>query len=195
MRVCDGTPETSLLAVAHSVNYNSAILLDQRRENMLRNIPVIACLALTFLTLACSNTSAPPPDTSAADLQAVKDVETAWVKDAATKDPDRWASYFTEDGSGLYPGTATLNGKAAIRAAMAPLMADPNFSTTFISTRAVASKGGDMVYSQGTYVMTMTDPKTKQTVTDKGKYLTVYMKQPDGSWKAVADTFNSDSHM
>jgi len=25
--------------------------------------------------------------------------------------------------------------------------------------------------------------------------LTVYMKQPDGSWKAVADAFNSDSHM
>jgi len=43
--------------------------------------------------------------------------------------------------------------------------------------------------------MTVTDPKTKQPITDKGKYLTVYMKQPDGSWKAVADTFNSDSHM
>jgi len=27
---------------------------------------------------------------------------------------------------------------------------------------------------------------------DKGKYVTVYRKQPDGKWKVVADIFNSD---
>jgi uncharacterized protein (TIGR02246 family) len=162
---------------------------------MLRDISLIACLALTLLSAGCSNTSTPPPDTRATDLQAVKDVETAWVKDIASKDPDKWVSYFTEDGSGLYPGSAILNGKPAIRAAVAPMMADPNFSLTFQSTRAMASKGGDMVYSQGTYLLTMTDPRTKASRTDKGKYLTVFVKQPDGSWKVVADTFNSDSPM
>lgn len=162
---------------------------------MIRNLSLGLCLVLAVSALGCSTTPAPVPDTRAADLQAVKDVETAWVKDVATKDPDKWASYFTDDGSGLYPGGPTLNGKAAVKAAMTPVMADPNFSLTFQSTRSVASKGGDMVYSQGTYVMTMTDPKTKKPMTDKGKYLTVYMKQPDGSWKAIADTFNSDSPM
>ena len=162
---------------------------------MLRNTWLIALLAFALLTSGCSNALTPPPDTRTADLQAVKDVETAWNKDVATKDPDKWASYFTEDGSGLYPGGPTLNGKAAIRAAMAPFMADPNFSLSFQSTRAMASKSGDMVYSQGTYTMTITDPKTKKPMTDKGKYLTVYLKQADGSWKAVADTFNSDSPM
>ena len=78
---------------------------------------------------------------------------------------------------------------------MASYLADPNFSLSLQSTRAMASKGGDMVYSQGTYTMTMTNPKTKKPMTDKGKYLTVYSKQADGSWKAVADTFNSDSPM
>jgi uncharacterized protein (TIGR02246 family) len=162
---------------------------------MLRNTSLIVCLALAVLTVGCANAPAPPPDTRAADAQAVKDVETAWVKDAATKDADKWASYFTDDGSGPYPGARTLNGKAAIKAAMAPMLADPNFSLTFQSTRTMASKGGDMVYSQGTYTMTMTDPKTKNLMTDKGKYLTVYSKQADGSWKAIADTFNSDSPM
>lgn len=163
----------------------------------MRNIWVVACMGLVLFAGACSNNvaPAPAPDTRATDVQAVRDVETAWSKDAASKDPDKWAGYFTEDGTGLYPGGPTLNGKAAIRAAMAPLMADPNFSLSFQSAQAVASKGGDMVYSQGTYTMTMTDPKTKKPATDKGKYLTVYMKQGDGSWKAVTDTFNSDSHM
>ncbi len=162
---------------------------------MLRKFALFVCLLLAVVTLGCSTAPAPIADTRAADLQAVKDVETAWVKDVATKDPDKWASYFTDDGSGLYPGGPTLNVKAAVKAAMTPIMADPNFTLVFQSTRSVASKGGDMVYSQGTYVMTLTDPKTKKPMTDKGKYLTVYMKQPDGSWKASADTFNSDSAM
>ena len=162
---------------------------------MLRNISLIGCLALAALTAGCSNAPASPPDTRAADVQAVKDVEAAWLKDVSTKDADKWASYFAEDGCGLYPGAGTLNGKAAIKAAMKPYFADPNFSLSFQSTRAMASKGGDMVYSQGTYTMTMTDPKTKKPMTDKGKFLTVYTKQADGSWKAVADTFNSDSPM
>jgi uncharacterized protein (TIGR02246 family) len=157
------------------------------------NPSLILCFALAVLAVGCSNAPAPAPDTRAADVQAVKDIETAWVKDAGTKDADKWASYFADDGSGLYPGAATLNGKTAIKEAMAPMFADPNFSLTFQSTRMMASKGGDMVYSQGTYSMTMTNPKTKKPMTDKGKYLTVYTKQPDGSWKAIADTFNSDS--
>lgn len=114
-------------------------------------------------------------------------------KDAAAKDADKWATYFAEDASGLFPGDGMLNGKAAIKGAMATYLADPNFSVTLQSTRAIASKGGDMAYSQGTYTMTVTNPKTKKPVTDKGKYLTVYTKQPDGSWKIVADTFNSDT--
>jgi ketosteroid isomerase-like protein len=31
--------------------------------------------------------------------------------------------------------------------------------------------------------------------TDKGKYVTIWRKQPDGSWKVVEDMFNSDIPM
>ena len=165
---------------------------------MLRNYFRVGCLALAALGAGCSNapvTPSTPADTRAADVQAIKDLETAWLKDLSTKDADKFAGYYADDASGLYPGAATLNGKAAIKAGIAPYLADPNFAYTFQSTRVVASRGGDMVYSEGTYSWTMTNPKTKKPVTDKGKYLTVYMKQSDGSWKAVADTFNSDSPM
>jgi uncharacterized protein (TIGR02246 family) len=163
---------------------------------MLRNGCLIGSLALAALTLGCASAPPPPaPDTRDADMRAVKDLEAAWLKDTATKDPEKWAAYFADDGSALYPGMATLSGKQAIKAAMAPLMADPNFSLTFESSRMEASKGGDMVYSQGTYTSSMTNPKTKKPVTEKGKYLTVFRKQADGSWKVVADTFNSDSGM
>ena len=164
---------------------------------MLRNTSLVVCLALAAVAASCSSTPAPTPviDSRAVDVQAVKDVEAAWLKDMAAKDADKFASYFAEDGSGLYPGAPVVNGKAAIKEMIAKFLADPNASWTAQDTRVVASKGGDMVYAQGTYSMTMTNPKTKKPMTDKGKYLTVFTKQADGSWKVAADTFNSDSPM
>ena len=35
--------------------------------------------------------------------------------------------------------------------------------------------------------MTYTDSKTKKVVNGQGTYVTVFKKQADGSWKAVAD--------
>jgi len=137
-------------------------------------------------------TNAAVTDTRNADVKAVKDVETAWVKDAATKDPDKFASYYADDASLLLPNAPVITGKEKIKAAAASMFADPNFALSFQSTRVEASKGGDLVYSVGTYSMTMSDPKDKKPTTDRGKYLTVFRKQSDGSWKAIADMINSD---
>jgi uncharacterized protein (TIGR02246 family) len=160
---------------------------------MLRNGYMIACAGLFALTAACTNTTnTAAPDTRDADIKAVKDVEVAWAKDAATKDPEKFAGYYTDNASVLLPNTPIITGKDGIKAALKPLLADPNFALSFQSTSADASKGGDLVYTVGTYSMTETDPKSKKPVTDKGKYMTVYKKQADGSWKAVADMLNSD---
>jgi uncharacterized protein (TIGR02246 family) len=156
---------------------------------MLRYRSLFACIGLFALTAACTTTV---PDRREADIKAVKGVEAAWVNDIATKDVDKFASYFSEDASFLLPNAPMINGRDDIKAALKPMLADPNFALTFHSTRAEASKGGDFVYTVGTYSMTMSRPKDKTAVTDKGKYLTVFKKQSDGSWKAVADMINSD---
>jgi uncharacterized protein (TIGR02246 family) len=164
----------------------------------MRNAYWVACLTVAVVLLtACSTAPAPVAaiDTREADVRAIKDLEVAWIKDMNAKDVEKAFSYFADDATGLYPGMGILNGKQAIKAALAPFLADPNFAYAFQSTRTEASKGGDVVYSLGTYTMTTTNPKTKKPVTDKGKSLTVYRKQADGSWKAVADTYNSDAAM
>jgi len=43
----------------------------------------------------------------------------------------------------------------------------------------------------GTYELSETDANGKPMV-DKGKYLEIWKKQADGSWKCVADMFNTD---
>jgi uncharacterized protein (TIGR02246 family) len=163
---------------------------------MKKNTLLIGCLALATLANGCSTAPTPAPDTRDADIQAVKQVAAAWIQDMNTKDPDKFVSYLTDDATALYPGAGTLKGKAAIRSAIAAYFADPkNISWQGVETLTVASKGSDMVYTEGTYTLTMTNLKTKKPMTDKGKYLTIFVKQADGSWKAVADTFNSDSAM
>ena len=161
---------------------------------MLRNCSLFLLTSLLLFTVACSDQSAPPAaaDTRDADVKAVRDVEAAWSKDVGLKDLDKWAAYYTDDAAVLLPNEPILNGKEAIKAALKPLVADPNFALSFQGTRAEGSKGGDLVWSVGTYSMTVSDPKTKKPVTDKGKYLTVFKKQADGSWKAIADMINSD---
>ena len=156
---------------------------------MRRYLPSFACIGLLVLTAACTSTA---PDTRQADIKAVKGVEAAWVEDIATKDVDKFASYYSEDASLLMPNAPIITGKENIKAALKPMLADPNFALTFESTQAEASKGSDFVYTVGTYSMTVSNPKGKTPVTDKGKYLTVFRKHPGGSWKAVADMMNSD---
>jgi uncharacterized protein (TIGR02246 family) len=144
---------------------------------------------LFALASACTSTVR---DTRDVDIKAVKAVETAWVRDIATKDADKFASYYAENAALLMPNAPAITGRDNIEAALKPMLADPNFALTFQASKAEASKGGDFVYTVGTYSMTMSSPKDKKPVTDKGKYLTVFKKQADGSWKAVADMISSD---
>ena len=157
---------------------------------MLRYGLLVTCVALSALLTGCMNST---PDTRDADVSALKDTEAGWVKDAATKDVEKWVAHYTDDASVLLPDTPILTGKDAIRGGLKPMMSDPNFAVTFGATKVDVAKSGDLGYTQGTYSMTTSNPKTKAPVTEKGKYLTVYRKQADGTWKSVEDTFMADA--
>lgn len=142
-------------------------------------------VAVLFVFLAACT----KPDTHDADVKAIKDVEDAWVKAAATKDVDKFLAFYAEDGSVLMPNAPLFTGKPAIKGALKPMMEDPNFSLTFTPAKVDASQ--NLAYTQGTYKMTFSDIRGNK-FEDEGKYLTVYRKQADGNWKAVEDTMMSD---
>ena len=104
---------------------------------------------------------------------------------------DRFVSFYAGDAAVFAPNDPIATTKEAIRATATKMFAAPGFSLSFQSTKVDVAHSGDMAYTYGTYTMTMNDPKGTP-MTDKGKYVTVYRKQADGSWKAVADIFNSD---
>ena len=157
---------------------------------MLRYALLVTFAALTGLLMSCTNSM---PDTHDADVAALKNTEVEWVKDAATKDVDKWVAHYTDDASVLIPNMPILTGKDAIRGGLKPMMSDTNFAVTFGATKVDVAKSGDLGYTQGPYSMTLSNPKTKAAITEQGKYLTVYRKEADGTWKAVEDTFMADA--
>ena len=50
---------------------------------------------------------------------------------------------------------------------------------------------GDMGYCAGLYQFGA-DPKKGHTGQETGKFVTIFMRQPDGSWKAVVDSLMRD---
>jgi uncharacterized protein (TIGR02246 family) len=146
---------------------------------------------LTIVMLVALAGCSTPPPAPAVDIVAetgkLHELEAAWVKEAAAKDLDKIVSHYTDDATLGVSGMPAMKGRDAIRAAWAGMVADPNFKLDFSAQRVEISADGGTAYTRGPYQLTVSNPKTKQPVNDKGTYLTVFKKQSDGSWKAVED--------
>jgi ketosteroid isomerase-like protein len=125
------------------------------------------------------------------DQTAIRKVADEAIKMAI--DPDvNWGAYvslfYTEDAKVMGPGMPILEGRQAIKTAFAAMgvIQDEKWNTVSLEGR------GDLAYEQGTYTNTITPPGASAAVIDKGKYITVWKKQSDGSWKAARDIWNSD---
>jgi len=151
---------------------------------------LVAGALLALLPSGCSQAPqapAPRPDTRAADEQAIRDTEAAWVKAFATKDPAKAEAFYADDAASMLPDTPLMTGKKEILAGMKPELGDPNFSLVFAPTKVEIASSGDMAYTQGAFRYTTTDPKTGKRVGQAGNYVEVYKKQPDGAWKVEED--------
>jgi ketosteroid isomerase-like protein len=132
-----------------------------------------------------------PPDTRAADEASLRALDTEWSKAAVAKDLDRSVAYLADDTMMLPPNAPPVNGKEAVRKFWSDMLALPGLALSWQTTKAEAAKSGDLGYTWGTYEMTVNDAKGNPN-TDRGKYLTVWKKQPDGAWKCLVDSFSSD---
>lgn len=141
-------------------------------------------VAVTLAITGCNQ----PANTHDADVKAIQDTEVQWNQDIAAKDVGKLVAHYTDDGVLLVCGSPAAVGKAAIEAAFRGLLADPAMSLKFHSTRVEVAKSGDVGSSYGVYTLDVTDPTTKQVVHDHGNYITTFLKQADGSWKAVFDS-------
>ncbi len=148
-------------------------------------------VALALFVSSCSQkVEAPPaptpPDHRVADAAAIRAIDADWVKAVTAKDTGALPAFYAEDAVLLPPGGQMVSGREAITKTWQQMVAQPGFGLTFASAKVEVSKSGDMAYEIGDYTLTVNDKRGKPQAT-KGKYVVVWGKQADGSWKAVVD--------
>lgn len=147
--------------------------------------------SLIFLLLLLALATACQTQATSADETALRKLDDEWSKAAGSRDVDKTISYYSDDAVVMPPNIATLTGKEPIRTLWKSMLGSPDFSGGWKATKVEVARSGDLAYVSGTYEFNEKDDSGKP-ITDKGKYLEVWKKQADGSWKCVADMFSSD---
>jgi len=152
-------------------------------------ISLLCALIPLSLFVACQGQAG--ADTRAADEATLRNLDAEWSKAAGAKDLEKTVSYYTDDALILPPNLPTIQGKQGARAMWQGMFSVPGFGGGWKATKVEVSRSGDLGWVTGTYELSETDANGRPII-DKGKYLEVWRKQADGSWKCVADMFNTD---
>src|SRR5437762_4084784 len=131
---------------------------------------------------------------SAADTkieQALRDLDAKWSAAAGAKDVDKTVSYYADDAVVMPPNAPSATTRETIRSAWKEMLTSPGAAISWKATKVEVAKSGDLAYVSGTYEETMTDA-SGNSMKDHGKYVEIFKKQADGTWKVVADIWNSD---
>jgi ketosteroid isomerase-like protein len=115
----------------------------------------------------------------------------AFARATAERGAEGWAAWFAEGGR-QFTARGTVEGRAAIRAHMAPVFADTNFRLDWRPTAAEAAASGDLGWTVGRWEASQRRADGSREVTGAGNYVTLWKRQADGSWKVALDIGNSD---
>ena len=112
------------------------------------------------------------------------DLEARFAKDVLERGGAGFAAWFAGDGVALGNGVAPLVGSVAI--AKSANWSPRDYPLTWTPTDALMSPSGDMGYTWGHFEGHSKDANGNP-VTTTGRYITIWRKQTDGSWKVVLD--------
>jgi uncharacterized protein (TIGR02246 family) len=140
----------------------------------MRIIPLILC---TVLVAGCAQ----QPGSTEADVEAVTAAFVEYSAAAAAGDIDRMLAGYADDAISMPPDMPPRAGIDAMRASMQEYVDLYTFElTTEVEEVQVA---GDIAYALASWSEILT-PKGEGEVTEmQGKWIVIFQRQPDGSWK------------
>ena len=158
------------------------------------HVAIPAGLALVLSLGACERTTVPADGNVAApaaaatdDAEAVKQAFAKFNDDIAAKDLDAIKAHYASDAVMVISNYGTFEGIDAIMGDYKTYAADPAGKYAPGAETVTVAPSGDMAYAEVKYQSTYTHPQTKAVVTVDRYNISVYQKQPDGSWKIVRD--------
>jgi len=115
---------------------------------------------------------------------AIRALGDGFVRHFNAADADQLVqAFYAEDARLLPPNHPMVTGRSQIREGLQGFFA-AGLGEIAIDTAEIGCSG-DLAYRIGTYSMGKPAP-------DRGKFIDIYRRQADGSWKCIADMFSSD---
>jgi len=161
---------------------------DSGLDEAMKTKPLFLCGCVVLLSFTFVSPA------TAADTkieQALRDLDAQWSAAAGAKDVDKTVSFYSDDAVVMPPNAPSATTKETIRSAWKEMLTTPGAAVSWKATKVEVAKSGDLACVSGTYEETTTDASGKP-VKDHGKYVEVWEKQADGTWKCGADIWNSD---
>ena len=146
----------------------------------------VRAAVLSGFLVGCSS-SPGTPSFSEADAASLRARGDAYVKAFRESDWIAWADFYVPDAVILAPNAPAIRGREAMiqwARALPPI-------TSFTRTSDEVEGSGDMAYLRGGYQFVLSPPGAP-AMADSGKYIQIWRKQADGTWKVVRAIFNSD---
>jgi len=132
----------------------------------------------------CREGGAGPADTAAARA-AIDSGNAHWIAAFKRADAAGVAALFAIDATQFRRSGAVVRGRAAIQAGVAALFHDNGWADASITTGNVWLVD-ERAYETGKFAFTF-HLAGKPPVTNTGRYVTIWSRQIDGSWKIVVD--------
>ncbi len=144
-------------------------------------------LPILFLIAGCSKTSVDTIAESDALLQTDIQFSNASVAKGAA---EAFYEFMDDSSVSLSPNSDPLTGKNKIHERM--LGGGNDYTLSWMPKKAEVAHSGDLGYTWGTYELSFkSENGTPQT--RHGKYLNIWRKQGDGSWKLLVDIGNQST--
>ncbi len=145
------------------------------------------CAALLLLSLPAFAVEPVAKVPVTQDTAALYVADRAWSAALKQHDLEATVALFTDDATIIPPQSAMVTGTKEVRAFYARAFADKAFAVNREPTQVEVA--GDMAYTIGTYRKEGTGEGGK-TATEDGKYVLVWKRQPDATWKIAVDVWN-----
>jgi len=118
---------------------------------------------------------------AAGRAEALEQADRDWAVAVADRGVDAWVAGFAPDGAMRGGDGSPVRGADAIRAAMSPVLAG-SMRLDWAPLASGLSPAGDMGYTVGRWTL-----YAGTVAKVRGGYLTIWQRQPDGSWKVAYD--------
>lgn len=155
-----------------------------------KGISVLILVMLTAIALLSSCASSPAASDEEFE-KAVREIFDNWEKTSVNPDLDSWIAMWDEDAVKMATGKPTVYGKEDILVYRTGVDEKVVFERFDISIEEI-QPAGDYGWVQGRYDIVAIPKKGGDKMVNTGTYLTVFKKQPDGSWKIYRDTMMAD---